>query len=267
MWRTSLSCVKERASFSVGLTRVTLSRRISVMLSIYQNGISSYKDDKLAILVLRSSVSRWNINTVVSRARFSQQTYLSSVASPSPELHKEVSEQLRQKKGLKMKWHYLLARTRYFFMRFRPTTFDDIVAMFSWLFVGHLLLIVLATTGSAIVFLFLVNSLQFQGNFFFAIRQMSDMLIYLWGLMFLESFAYAIGKYVTQETGIQITFGSAIVPHLREGSIRFRDVIASRTFHNLPETVSIDRNQSKFELSIQSIDIKISLMRLLKGNP
>ena len=81
----------------------------------------------------------------------------------------------------------------------------------------------------------------------------------------LEYLAYVVGKYLTRETGVQVEFGSAIVPHLRDGSIRLCDVIASRTFEGLPENVNIDRNQSKFQLSIQSIDVKLSLLRLLKG--
>jgi hypothetical protein len=81
----------------------------------------------------------------------------------------------------------------------------------------------------------------------------------------IEYLAYIVGKYLTRETGVQVEFGSAIVPHLKDGSIRLRDVIASRTFEGLPESANINRNQSKFQLSIQSIDVKLSLLRLLKG--
>jgi hypothetical protein len=80
---------------------------------------------------------------------------------PSEEILKD---DLGKPKNIRSRWRERLTRIRYFFMRFRPLTFDDVAAMFSWIFVAHLFLILLATTGSAMIFLYFVNSLQFQGN-------------------------------------------------------------------------------------------------------
>ena len=78
--------------------------------------------------------------------------------------NEEIFEHSKKSKTIGSRWRERLTRIRYFFMRFRPVTFDDMAAMFSWIFVAHLFLILLATTGSAIIFLYFVNSLQFQGN-------------------------------------------------------------------------------------------------------
>jgi hypothetical protein len=45
-------------------------------------------------------------------------------------------------------------------------TLDDILAMGSWFFVGNTVFVLLATTSSVSLLLFIVNSLQFQGILF-----------------------------------------------------------------------------------------------------
>jgi hypothetical protein len=47
--------------------------------------------------------------------------------------------------------------------RFRPWLFDEFAFLFSWLFVGNALFILVGTTSAASTFLFLANSLDFQG--------------------------------------------------------------------------------------------------------
>lgn len=84
---------------------------------------------------------------------------------------------------------------------------------------------------------------------------------------FIEYLAIVLGNYFTRETGVQIEFDSATIPRLSEGSIQFRDVIASRNSTDFPEheTTLNQHQNNEFELSIRSIDVKLSLMRLLEG--
>lgn len=70
----------------------------------------------------------------------------------------------------------LLAQTRTFFERLkvrikwplmrqmRPWTLNDITALFSWLFLGHTVWLLVGTTSFVSLILWLANSLQFQGK-------------------------------------------------------------------------------------------------------
>ncbi|KAI9300219.1 mitochondrial distribution and morphology protein family 31/32 [Cunninghamella echinulata] len=107
----------------------------------------------------------------------------------------------------------LLAQTRTFFERLkvrikwplmrqmRPWTLNDITALFSWLFLGHTVWLLVGTTSFVSLILWLANSLQFQG----------------W-------VAYRIGQYLTSATGATVVFDSAIVPNWKDGKIRFNNV-------------------------------------------
>ncbi|CAO3631539.1 unnamed protein product [Cunninghamella blakesleeana] len=107
----------------------------------------------------------------------------------------------------------LLAQTRTFFERLkvrikwplmrqmRPWTLNDITALFSWLFLGHTVWLLVGTTSFVSLILWLANSLQFQG----------------W-------VAYRIGQYLTSAIGATVVFESAIVPNWKDGKIRFNNV-------------------------------------------
>lgn len=59
----------------------------------------------------------------------------------------------------------LLIRIKYPLMRqMRPWTLNDVTALFSWLFLGHTVWLLLGTTSFVSLILWLANSLQFQGK-------------------------------------------------------------------------------------------------------
>ncbi|KAI8065264.1 mitochondrial distribution and morphology protein family 31/32 [Gongronella butleri] len=91
----------------------------------------------------------------------------------------------------------------------RPWTLNDITALFSWLFLGHTVWLLVGTTSFVSLILWLANSLQFQG----------------W-------MAYRIGKYLTSATGATVVFDSGIVPNWKDGKIRFNNV----RIHRMPRS-------------------------------
>ncbi|KAI8352128.1 mitochondrial distribution and morphology proteins-domain-containing protein [Choanephora cucurbitarum] len=107
----------------------------------------------------------------------------------------------------------LLAQARGFFERLkirikyplmgqiRPWTLNDATALFSWLFLGHTVWLLVGTTSFVSLILWLANSLQFQ-----------------------EWIAYRIGKYLTSATGATVVFDSAILPNWKDGKIRLNNV-------------------------------------------
>ncbi|RKP27063.1 mitochondrial distribution and morphology protein family 31/32, partial [Syncephalis pseudoplumigaleata] len=100
----------------------------------------------------------------------------------------------------------LLAHVKYTLMkRHRPWSVDDVLALFSWIFMSNAAFILVGTTTFASLLLALANSLQFQ-----------------------EFIAQRVGEYLTYETGVEFVFESAIVPNWRDGKIRLRNVVLSR---------------------------------------
>lgn len=87
----------------------------------------------------------------------------------------------------------------------RPYNVDDITAFFSWLFLGHILWIVLGTTTFVSLSIFLCNTVFAQ-----------------------EFLAGAVGNYLTKETGVKVVFESAIVPKWKDGCISFKNVFVAR---------------------------------------
>jgi distribution and morphology protein 31 len=135
---------------------------------------------------------------------------------------------------------------------------DDFLALFSWIFFGNTVFVLLSTTTFFSVLLFLSNSLQFQ-----------------------ELIAKLISDYLTKETGFNISFESAIVPQWRQGVIRFGNVVIKcnnktwiellRKRHQLlyPNTPfnqdGIDTNWSYWDVTVENIDVTLSLWRWLEG--
>ncbi|KAI9287849.1 mitochondrial distribution and morphology protein family 31/32 [Umbelopsis sp. AD052] len=87
----------------------------------------------------------------------------------------------------------------------RPWTLNDIGAVFSWVFLGQTVWLLVGTTSFVSLILWTANSLQFQ-----------------------EWIAYRIGQYLTSATGATVIFDSAIVPNWKEGKITFTNVRISR---------------------------------------
>jgi len=63
-------------------------------------------------------------------------------------------------------WQRLRIRTKWSLIRqMRPYSFEDVTALFSWLFLGHVVWVVVGTTTFLSVAIFLVNSVFAQGVF------------------------------------------------------------------------------------------------------
>ncbi|KAI9311972.1 mitochondrial distribution and morphology proteins-domain-containing protein [Dichotomocladium elegans] len=94
-------------------------------------------------------------------------------------------------------------RIKYPLMRqMRPWTLNDVTAMFSWLFLGQSLWLLVGTTSFVSLVLWVgSNSRLFQ-----------------------EWLAYRIGQYLTSATGATVVFESAIVPNWKDGKIRLNHV-------------------------------------------
>lgn len=140
----------------------------------------------------------------------------------------------------------------------RPWRLDDVLAMFSWIFVGHTVLLLAGTTTFISLLVWVLNSLQFQ-----------------------EYVAQRLSDYLTRELGISIAFESAIVPQWREGTIRFTNVAVARNAETqrqwmahdrrargLPDDVrfdEVDTNFTFFDVTIERVDVTFSLFRWLEG--
>ena len=76
-----------------------------------------------------------------------------------------------------------------------------------------------------------------------------------------------MSAYLTAETGINVAFESAIVPNWKENSIRFKNVRMSRTFADLSpeERAKIERTHLKFDLTFETLEVKLSFLRLWEG--
>lgn len=151
-----------------------------------------------------------------------------------------------------------ILRLRLFLMgQVRPMRTDDILALFSWIFVGNTLFILVGTTTFLSVMLVLANSFSFQ-----------------------EKLAEMVSESLTGQTGWNINFESAIVPRWSDGMIRLSNVKAVctgdtwRAFKakehakgsNTPlQEDQVDCNFTYWDISIEALDIDISLWRWLDG--
>lgn len=171
---------------------------------------------------------------------------------------------------LRIRFKWLLMR------QVRPFNSDDISALFSWIVVGNLLWFLIGTTTFCSLILFALNS--------------------VWGQ---EVLARWVGNVVTKETGINVVFESAIVPHWTENKISFQKVFVSRRpgqhdrKHNVQkgsqqaaaqqaqqsnrvhdiehhgESADVaahdDGNYTQFDLTIDTVSVTLSLARWIDG--
>ncbi|TID27507.1 Mitochondrial distribution and morphology protein family 31/32 [Venturia nashicola] len=121
-----------------------------------------------------------------------------------PHIHRPTKEELLAaasgawaRFGVRFKWFSIKSA--------RPFNIDDISAFFSWIFVGHLVWLIVGTTTFVSLLVFVVNTVFAQ-----------------------ETLARWIGNYLTKSTGVHVIFESAVVPKWKSGVISFQNVFVSR---------------------------------------
>lgn len=121
-----------------------------------------------------------------------------------PHLHRPTKEELLaaatgfwQRLGVRFKWFSIRSA--------RPFNTDDIGAFISWVFLGHIIWIIVGTTTFFSLAIFAVNTVFAQ-----------------------ETLARWVGNYLTKSSGVKVVFESAIVPKWGDGVITFRNVFVSR---------------------------------------
>ncbi|KAK2741462.1 Mitochondrial distribution and morphology protein 31, mitochondrial precursor [Myotisia sp. PD_48] len=121
-----------------------------------------------------------------------------------PHMHRPTKEELlAAATGF---WSRLKVRFKWFSIRsVRPFTMDEIGAMISWVFLGHLIWIILGTTTFFSLVILAINTVFAQ-----------------------ETLAGWVGNYLTKSSGVKVVFESAIVPKWGDGVITFKNVFVSR---------------------------------------
>ncbi|KAI9695132.1 MAG: Mitochondrial distribution and morphology protein 31, mitochondrial precursor [Bogoriella megaspora] len=168
-------------------------------------------------------------------------------------------------------WSRLRLHFKWFTIRSaRPFTFDEISALFSWVVLGHLIWIIVGTTTFFSLAIWMINTVFAQ-----------------------ETLARWVGNYLTQSTGLQVVFESAIVPKWGDGVIRLNNVFVSRrpgqgkgkvekgsqtnaaaaaAAAALAEKASggaaeeeEDTNYTQFDLSIETVNVTLSFAKWFNG--
>lgn len=121
-----------------------------------------------------------------------------------PHLHRPTKEELLaaatgfwQRMRIRFKWGTIRS--------VRPFTLDEIGAFVSWIFLGHVVWIVIGTTTFVSLGIWAINTVFAQ-----------------------ETVAGWVGNYLTKSSGMKIVFENAIVPTWRSGVITFNNVFVSR---------------------------------------
>lgn len=121
-----------------------------------------------------------------------------------PALHRPTKEELLG--AATGAWARLKIRFKWFSIRsVRPWNADDISAFFTWVAAGHLIWLLVGTTTFFSLLIFVLNTVFAQ-----------------------ETLARWIGNYLTQSSGLQVVFESAVVPGWKDGVISFQNVFVSR---------------------------------------
>ncbi|EWC48316.1 hypothetical protein DRE_07764 [Drechslerella stenobrocha 248] len=168
-------------------------------------------------------------------------------------------------------WDRLRIRFKWLTIRqIRPFNMDEISAFFSWIILGNLAWIILGTTTFFSITIWLVNTVFAQ-----------------------EYLAKVVGNYLTQEMDMKVVFESAIVPRWKDGSISFKKVFVSRRpgilkgrnvekgsstvaaaaaaaaafseGHSGTPDEEDDGNYTQFDLTIDTVNVTISLARWMNG--
>ncbi|KAJ2781414.1 Mitochondrial distribution and morphology protein 31, mitochondrial precursor [Coemansia javaensis] len=122
----------------------------------------------------------------------------------------------------------------------RPWTLDDIFALATWVLMSQAMLLLVGTTTTVSVALWLLNRLHYQ-----------------------DWIARRLGDWISSALGISVSFEAAIMPAWRHGAIRFKNVkIRCGPEHGaaLPGG-GRDTNFTMYDLRIDQIDVSLSLWR------
>ncbi|KAF2156874.1 hypothetical protein K461DRAFT_272964 [Myriangium duriaei CBS 260.36] len=137
-------------------------------------------------------------------AESTQNSQHNSLLDHLPHLHRPTKQELLaaatgfwQRLGVHFKWFSIRSA--------RPFNTDDISAFISWVFLGHIIWIIVGTTTFFSLAIFAVNTVFAQ-----------------------ETLAGWVGNYLTKSSGVKVVFESAIVPKWGDGVITFRNVFVSR---------------------------------------
>lgn len=161
-------------------------------------------------------------------------------------------------------WQRLRIRTKWVLKRsMRPFNVDDFSAFFSWIMMGNVLLIVFGTTAFASLVILLMNTVLAQ-----------------------ELVASKLGNLITRNSGMTVIFESAIVPDWRDGKISFNKCFVSKRPKNKDpgvakgsQAIAIERasrtdendefyddgNYTQFDLTIDQVNVSLSLSKFLNG--
>ena len=170
-------------------------------------------------------------------------------------------------------WSRLKMRFKWFSIRSgRPFNSEEIFAIVSWLFLGHMLWIILGTTTFVSLALLAVNTVSAQ-----------------------EALARWIGNSLTKSSGVKVVFESAIVPKWRDGVISFKNVFVSkrpgqgvgRVSKGSPETAAAaaaalvesgspslgavenedheDTNYTQYDVTLDTVNVTLSFAKWFNG--
>ena len=139
----------------------------------------------------------------------------------------------------------------------RPYTMDELLGFFSWIFLGHLLWIILGTTTFVSLAILAINTVFAQ-----------------------ETLAGWVGNYLTKSSGVKVVFESAIVPKWSGGVITFKNVFVSRrpgggtkssVTKGSPEAAAIEaaqeeileenQNYTQFDVNIGEVNVTLSFSK------
>jgi mitochondrial distribution and morphology protein 31 len=164
-------------------------------------------------------------------------------------------------------WSRLKVRFKWFSIKSdRPFNIDEISGFISWIFVGHLVWIILGTTTFFSLAILFVNTVLAQ-----------------------ETLAKWVGESLTKSSGLHVVFESAIVPKWGDGVISFSNVFVSRRpgqgkakvqkasqaqiaavakSGELQDRIRDDEddgNYTQFDVSIESVNVTLSFTKWFNG--
>lgn len=187
-----------------------------------------------------------------------------------PHLHRPTKEELLaaatgfwQRMRIRFKWGTIRS--------VRPYTLDEIGAFVSWVFLGHVVWIVIGTTTFVSLAIWAINTVFAQ-----------------------ETVAGWVGTYLTKSSGIKVVFESAIVPTWRSGVITFNNVFVSRrpskqtkrersvskgssttaaaaaeaamaAAREPSSNAEDDGNYTQFDVTIQTVNVSLSFRKWFNG--
>lgn len=170
-----------------------------------------------------------------------------------PQFHRPTKEELlAAATGF---WSRLKVRFKWATIRsVRPYNMDEIFGLFSWIFFGHILWLIIGTTTFVSLAILAINTVFAQ-----------------------ETLAGWVGNYLTYSSGLKVVFESAVVPKWSGGVITFRNVFVSRrpgknkkssVKKGSPEAAALaaaedqiseeDQNYTQFDVNLGEVNVTLS---------